>query len=152
MTPSDLDLMADVVEQATEWLKGAGVVQTDRAEFLVSRLLEYGIRGYTVARFVGLIDTNRRSLAKELADEDLPQAGDLMLLGRFLAVAAAVDLEGMPGTGACHRWELCPGSTSRSMERLCGIRFTGLQGRPWKSLIRLFLDRHLPGWAMRKVA
>lgn len=135
MTPETLDLMADVVEEATGLLREAGSFVSPRAEFLASRCMEYGIRGRRVQDLGRILGQNCRwALPKECQSLGLPSPVTMMRLGVALASIRAFLLSGH-GEGAGRILGRDADYLSLILQDMVGTRWKGLADRSWEEWV-----------------
>lgn len=144
MTHDELDLMTELVEDTTAHLVERGFVRSNRAEFLVSRLLEYGMRGYSTAQVAELVSSSIRALEDECHRESLPTPWVVMDCGMALIVAR-ICMEGCQLAHTAMRLGYKPLRAGSSMERTFGVRYRGLEGKTWGWLMEEMVDRRWSG-------
>ena len=144
MTHEDLDLMADVVEETTVILKEKNLLPSPRAEFLVSRFLEYGIRRRRVSEVATLLGLSPRALTRELDKLGLPPAIRLMDLGASLCLARSCIENNRNMTATGKRFDTNVFRAGALLERSFGVRIKGLRGKTWEELLELFLASKWP--------
>ena len=130
MSHQDLDIMADVVERAVEGFRQHGLITTDRQEFIVSRLIEYGIRGYSVGRIEEVVGFGRTLLWTECSSLGLPTPRLFRTLGQVLYVVEGQGrATGRRGVHPIAREAgLNPRTIQRGASALCGEHMSEIAG------------------------
>jgi len=152
MTHEDLDLMTDVVEETTAYLKEKGLIPTERAEFLVSRFIEFGIRGKTVEGCLRIMGKKRNEIGWDVKKYRIPAPTILLELGTAVFVARACKQQGRKMVNVARRLGAPITRTGNRMDRCFGVRYRGLKEKTWQELVDVFLERRWPGWGERNVA
>lgn len=152
MIPQDLDLMTAVVEDATAYLKAEGLLESGGAEFLFSRIIEYGIRGRTISEIAVLLGTRPKRLAKRTTECGLLKPRDLIDLGTALCVARSCVERRRKLTDTGKAFDIDLHRAGGSLKRCFGIGYRGLRGRTWQELLDDFLAAKWPGYETRDVA
>ena len=152
MIPQDLDLMTAVVEDATAYLKAKGLLESEEAEFIFSRMIEYSIRGRTSGQIADLIGVKRKRLSERTKVHNMPSPRDIMDLGTGLCVARSCTERRRKLTDTGKAFDIDLHRAGGSLKRAFGIGYRGLRGRAWQELLDDFLVAKWPGYQARDVA
>lgn len=152
MTHEALDLITATVEDTTAHLKKLGLLPTEEAEFLFSRLIEYAIRGKSVGQILKLLHLNHDGIRWKLKKVGAPNTQTVMWIGIAAYAARAILERGWTLDRAARSVEANTSRMGSILDRCFGLRVGGIQGKEWPELVERYLDRHWPAWAGRKVA
>lgn len=142
----DLGPLVAIIEETTAYLKERGAIKGDRAEFYVSRLLEFGIRGKSVNEAMALLSMRRDSRSWEMKKNGIPFPSYIMDLGAAVAVARECLDREVPMTKAAAVYGIRPHLAPRFLGRCFGMRWPQIRGKTWQELVDIFLGRRWPNW------
>ena len=142
----DLGPLVDIVEETTAYLKERGALKNDRAEFLTSRLIEFGMRGMPTTKALPLLGLNQSNRTWEMKKNGLAYPSFIMDLGAAVAISRQCLDHGINMTQAAEVYGIRGHLAPRFLGRCFGMRWPEIQGKTWQELVEIFLERRWPEW------